>query len=540
MKRLHFKLLLCSCLVSLSWAIAVHAQTQAAAISPNSELQVSQLSVPNDIAEKKLSQVTSGSPRSNVYPPDWALQSLQSLADRYDCTVSSDRTNRVLSRYKFAVDLNACSDKIQESIAPTTANLVRREDLETLQRLQAEFAPELATLRRRVDRLDERTTTIEKQQFSPKIKLNGEVIIAASSIFAGGQRADRNLTVGDRIRLNLETSFTGRDLLTVRLQAGNFVPLGNTTVTGQGFGSLSTNEGRLEFDGDSGNRFGLGLLRYRFPISDRTNIYLAGAGNGFVDLDASAQLTPYFDGSAVSLFGLRNPIYNYSYGTGIGVRHQFNNLLELNLGYLVPDSIASKPAANNGLFNGQYGALAQVIFNFSPNTRLGLTYINAYSPFPNNLQPEDSFNLSATGSNLANSNFGRAVSTNAYGATGTVKLSPNIALGGWVGYAEQRYAGLGRGQVWNWLVGVSFLDLLQPGSVGGLLVGMEPKLTAIDPSVNGGRVDRDTSLHIEAFYKYRISDNISITPGVIWLTAPNHDASNQGAVIGVVRTAFTF
>jgi hypothetical protein len=530
MQQLDFKLLVGTCLVSLSWTIAVHAQVFA----------------PNDTAEKNLSQVTS-SPRSKVRPPDWAVRSLQSLADRYGCTVSTARPNRgerVLSRSEFAAGLNACSDKIQEQIASTTADSVRREDVETLQQLQAEFATELATLRQRIDRLDERTTNLERSQFSTTTKLNGEVIVGASSILAGdratGQRADRNPTLGDRIRLNLETSFTGKDLLTVRLQAGNFVPLGSTNATGQGFGPLATNEGRLEFDGDSGNRFGLGLLRYRFPIGDRTNIYLAGAGNGFVDLDASAQLTPYFDGSAVSLFGLRNPIYNYSFGTGIGIRHQFNDLLELNLGYLVPEGVASNPAANNGLFNGQSGALAQVIFNFSPNARLGLTYINAYSPLPNNLQPEDSFNLMATGSNLANSNFGTAVSTNAYGATATVKLNPNIALGGWFGYDERFYVGRGRGQVWNWLVGVSFLDLLQPGSVGGLLVGMEPKLTAIDASVNGGQVDRDTSLHIEAFYKYRISDNISITPGLIWLTAPNHDARNDGALIGVVRTAFTF
>jgi hypothetical protein len=537
MKRLHLKLLVCSCSIGLSWIIALPARSQTAAI-PNSELRRSQSSTPKDTTQKNLSQVPSGSQRSDLPPPDWAVQALQSLAD------CPNLSYRDLNRSEFAAAINTCSDKIQELIATTTVDSARRQDLATLKRLQVEFAAELATLRKRVDRLDASTTTLERQQFSPTVKLNGEVIIAASSIFTGdrapGQRAPRIPSVGDRVRLNLETSFTGRDSLTVRLQAGNFVPLGNSTVTVQGSGSLSTNEGRLEFDGDSGNRFGLGLLRYRFPIDDRTNIYLAGAGNGFVDLDASAQLTPYFDGSAVSLFGLRNPIYNYSYGAGIGIRHKFNDLLELNLGYLVPDAVASKPATDNGLFNGQYGALAQVIFNFSPNARLGLTYINAYSPFFNNLQPEDSFNLSATGSNLANSNFGRSVSINAYGATGTVKLNPNIALGGWVGYADHNYVGLGKGQVWNWLVGVSVLDLLQPGSVGGLLVGMEPKLTAIDASVNGGQFDRDTSLHIEAFYKYRINNNISITPGIIWLTAPNHDARNGGATIGVIRTAFTF
>ncbi len=47
--------------------------------------------------------------------------------------------------------------------------------------------------------------------------------------------------------------------------------------------------------------------------------------------------------------------------------------------------------------------------------------------------------------------------------------------------------------------------------------------------------------HIEGFYKYRVSDNISITPGVIWLTNPGQLANNnESAVIGTLRTTFTF
>ena len=57
--------------------------------------------------------------------------------------------------------------------------------------------------------------------------------------------------------------------------------------------TLLANEGRLEFDGDSNNQFGLALLRYRFPIGSNTNFYLAATGNGLVELDASARLNPY-------------------------------------------------------------------------------------------------------------------------------------------------------------------------------------------------------------------------------------------------------
>jgi Carbohydrate-selective porin, OprB family len=343
------------------------------------------------------------------------------------------------------------------------------------------------------------------------------------------------------VRLNLNTSFTGRDLLTARLQANNITPLGRTRFdptnpTGLvGTGILGTNMGRVEFDGDSRNEVSLSLLRYRFLIGANTNVYLAATGNGFVDLDASAQLNPYFDGGAVSLFALRNPIYNYSGGAGIGIRHQFGEGAELNLAYLT--STANNPADKNGLTNGQYGALAQFILNLGRSSRIGFTYINAYTPF-DTLTPGNEFNLTATGSNLSNSNFGTPVSVNAYGLSGTFQLSPKFALGGWVGSANHRYVGRGDGDVWNWAATLAFPDLLKRGNLGGISVGQEPKLTSTFESI--GQRDRDTSLHLEAFYRHRLNDNISITPGVIWVTNPNFDQNNKDAVIGVVRTVFLF
>jgi hypothetical protein len=220
----------------------------------------------------------------------------------------------------------------------------------------------------------------------------------------------------------------------------------------------------------------------------------------------------------------------------------------VNLAYLTP--VANDPTPKNGLFNGQYAGLAQLIFNVSPSSRIGFTYINAYNPFPASLRDigeigssfpvVDAFSLLATGSNLANSTFGRAVNINAYGFSGTITFNPHVALSGWVGYSNHRYIGLGDGQVWNWLVGLAFPDIGHKGNLGGLMVGMEPKLTSISNNINGGQSDRDTSLHVEAFYRFRVTDNIAVTPGLIWITAPNFNARNDDLFIGVVRTVFYF
>lgn len=87
-------------------------------------------------------------------------------------------------------------------------------------------------------------------------------------------------------------------------------------------------------------------------------------------------------------------------------------------------------------------------------------------------------------------------------------------------------------------VTLGFLDLGKKGNLAGIILGMEPKVT--DSSINEIDEDRDTSYHIEAFYKFKMNDNIAITPGVIWLTAPDHNDNNNDVVIGVLRTTFVF
>ncbi len=114
--------------------------------------------------QNSLSQVTSVSQFSDVQPTDWAFQALQSLVERYGCIAgypnSTYRGNRALTRYEFAAGLNACLDRVNELIATATADLVTKQDLATLQRLQEEFSAELATLRGRVDSLEARTAEL--------------------------------------------------------------------------------------------------------------------------------------------------------------------------------------------------------------------------------------------------------------------------------------------------------------------------------------------------------------------------------------------
>lgn len=551
------------------------AELESPASSNTSILDQNNLEIEEDGADDAMGQVTNVTQLRDVRPGDWAYEALRSLVERYNCIAGypdgTFRGSRAMTRYEFAAGLNACLRQIEKLIAARPDDLASRADLDKIRQLVDQFAPEITTLRGRVDSLEARTSELEATQFSTTTKLDGEVILGFASIVKGedatGSRIDSTSVFGHRSRLNLETSFTGKDLLRTRLQAEGLAAFSERTLT---------QEGNLAFSGDSDNNVFIDALLYSFPIGEQTQIVVA-ANSGAADDFAST--VNFLDGDgasgALSTFGTRPPIYYLAEGAGVGLRQQLGKKLELSLGYLAGD--AANPAEGGGLFNGPYAGLAQLVIKPTEKLNIGLTYIHSY----NN-------NDTGTGSNLANFQGGLTryfdrdlqgtsvgdtigslgfstalpVVSNSYGLELSWQLSDRFVVGGWAGYTNTRtlstLGGLvNRGDVdiWNWAVTLGFPDLGKKGNLGGIIVGMEPKVTNSSLRLNPGALpqltalgiplppvgkNNDTSLHVEAFYQYQLTDNISITPGVIWLTAPDHNNRNDDLVIGVVRTTFTF
>ncbi|WP_253188402.1 iron uptake porin [Leptolyngbya sp. 'hensonii'] len=494
-------------------------------------------------ADSAMNQVTSVSQLSDVQPTDWAFQALQSLVERYGCVVGypdgTYRGNRAMTRYEFAAGLNACMDRVNELIAAGTANLATKEDLATLQRLQEEFAAELATLRGRVDALEARTATLEAQQFSTTTKLRAEVIFAVVEAFTGkvavpsGQTptttfVNNNLILGNRVRLNFDTSFMGKDRLRIRLQARNLTPIATGTA-----------ESRLSFDGSDNNTLGMEYLYYRFPLGNNTQVIVSAKGVEFDDVIDT--INPFLEGSgngSISRFGRYNPVYRApGGGAGAVVIQRLGKDLELTLGYLAgnPDS----PLSNNGLFNGNYSALGQLTYKFNNWSEIGLVYSHAYfGPVFNGSNGVDV--TSGTGSANSRRPFGNNVPTASdsinFGAS--IALSPQVVLGGWFGYTfANAQVASNSADILNFSVNLAFPDLGKKGNLGAIIFGIPPKVTRNTIAANQ---DRDTSFHIEALYRYQINDYIAITPGVLVITSPEHNSANDTIYVGTIRTTFTF
>ncbi|MBU7586221.1 MAG: iron uptake porin [Nostoc sp. TH1S01] len=512
---------------------------------------VAQLTQQND----SMGQVTSVSQFSDVQPTDWAFQALQSLVERYGCIAGypngTYRGNRALTRYEFAAGLNACLDRVNELIATATADLVTKEDLATLQRLQEEFSAELATLRGRVDALEARTSELEANQFSTTTKLVGEAIFTVAAPF-GDDRADTtasttdnsdldsNVIFANRVRLNLYTSFTGSDRLQTRLQARNLTQFDGTGS--DGINVTGTNMTRLGHDGNNGNSVDVDKLNYEFNlVSDAVRVKVDAFG---AELWNNINVfNPDFRSSgtgALSRYGRFSPIYRASSPGGAGLTVTLNpkGPISLTGAYLAPN--ASDPSQGNGLFNGSNAYFGQIDFKPSKQLNVGFAYSHTYQ---NDGADIDVNLFGSQGSTLSNRPFGNIGTTaNNYSFMANFRPTDKIGVGGWVGYTDaqvEQGATSGSADIWYWAANLSIKDLGREGNTLGLIFGQPPKVTDLNFG-NTPNTDRDTSYHLEGLYKIKVSDNILVTPGLLVIFNPEHNDNNDTIYVGTLRTTFSF
>lgn len=510
-------------------------------------------------AVQPVTQVTSVSQLSDVRPTDWAFTALQSLVERYNCIAGyPDRTyrgQRAMTRFEFAAGLNACLDKINEIIAAGLADKVGKDDLEAIARLQEEFAAELASLKGRVDTVEGKVATLERQQFSTTTKLQGEVIFgliggtdgiaAPAAGTTAGDRDRTNITFSYRARLDFRTSFTGSDLLRFRLNANNTPNLNAGAANVPGL--VQGNSARVSFDGTAGsNDVTIDKLFYQFPIGE-SRIWI---GARIATDDVLSPLSPVVSDSqgTVSRFGRYNPLLRIggiTSGFGADIKLSPQGNLQLFYGTSAASVASQTPGAGGGLFGDNSLIAAQLVWRPAPTLDLGLGY-GYSSSFAQNLGTGLNGDANILGGGLA-----ATPSINANTITGNLvwRFAPNVSFFTWGSFSFANTANLPAGTpdrsgtFTSWLAGFAFNNLINRGDLAAIFFGqpLGPSSLTNVATVNGvGGAFLTNSYHLEAFYNFRVTPNISITPGVFFVFNPNNDNRLGTATVGVLRTTFTF
>ncbi|MCS5706789.1 iron uptake porin [Synechococcus sp. FGCU-3] len=504
-------------------------------------------------------QVTSISQFSDVKPTDWAYQALSNLIERYGCVAGypngTYKGGQAMTRFEAAALLNACLDRVTEVT-------------DELKKLMKEFEKELAILKGRVDGLEARVGELEANQFSTTTKLKGiATFVMGANSYSGSNTGAVNFIKANQgattfnydVRLNFDTSFTGKDLLRTTLRAGNF---GNTAYAN---GLLPNNSLEVAFqESEAGsNIVGINRLFYQFPVGKDFTVTVGGR----VRQDDMLAMWPsaYPADTVLDFFTYAGSpaAYSLNLGAGAGIYYKKNNW-NASINYVSQNAQNGSPTTNPAIIPGEpcggigtdcsaqtftaqlgYAASnwgAAVAYTYGAGTTIPAGTILASSGNFNGFSDLNGVNTNTIGLSAywqpSTSGWVPSISTG-WGITGVSGGDSSLTV------ASESLSGT---RIQSWYVGLQWADAFIKGNALGMAVGQTPFVTSNPSSVGGN--PNDGNYAWEWWYKFQVTDNISVTPAIYYLSqtagqvGKTNFATGGAATVnnfgGLIKTTFKF
>jgi hypothetical protein len=498
-------------------------------------------------------QLTSNNQFADVRPTDWSYQALSNLIERYGCVAGypdgTYRGGRAMTRYEAAALLNACLDRISEVT-------------DELKRLMKEFENELAVLRGRVDGLEAKVGELEATQFSTTTRLRGDTRWVLGGLDYGGNTVNdplytnpnqagytplrEALTFNYDVRLNFDTSFTGKDLLRTTLRAGNFAD--------SGFGSPPTSLTQLDAQfeencgsgSDCGDVVAINRLYYRFPIGGSITAVVGPR----VRQDDLLPIWPsvYSADRILKIFQYAGAPGAYSQVLGAG-----GGLWWKQPGSSTGWSFGAAYVSGNGdVGDSSQGGMVTAGAAATGTLQLAYTGSNwnitgAYTYGGANVRfPGTPLSVELLPTSGIDNGYTQSVGLSGYWQPSRSGWFPSISAG-WglnriyytatdtlVPADERGY----RAASESWYVGLVWKDVLAQGNSLGAAFGVPPRTINSDGDtvcqvwfppvcrVGGGEAQgnfhdpNDLNYVFEVYYRMQVTDQIAITPAIFWFSRP--------------------
>jgi hypothetical protein len=455
---------------------------------------------------------------NDVKPTDWAYGALKSLVENYGCVAGETdmafRGTQPMTRFEAAALLNACLERVTEVT-------------DELKRLANEFTNELVVIRGRVDKLEKQVGALQATQFSTTTKLKGEATFVLGGV--EGARLANSTNVGNTafnydVRLSFDTSFTGKDLLKTRLRSGNF--------SSQPFGS-SSSLFKLDKAESFSNAVQLDRLYYSFPGLTKGMTLTAGA---IVRNTEMAWVPSAYKSDILDFFQVAGAPGVYNKATGSGFGAQWAQPTKKGKGGFVAgvNYVALNGSdSSKGQFDetGALNTLAQIGYR-AP--QYGVAFGYRYGTEGTRVR---TFNAINGGSGaLAAGQTSNSYAINAYWQPKKSGIVPSISGAyGWTDVSKNalgRTTPTGATNSQTWMAGLQWSDVFAKGNAAGFAIGAPGNAASLS--------DSQKAIMWETFYRYKVSDNISITPSVFYVSnnqGLKNASDNYG---GVIQTTFRF
>jgi len=498
-------------------------------------------------------QVTSIGQFSDVQPTDWAYQALSNLIERYGCVAGypngTYQGGKAMSRFEAAALLNACLDRVSEVT-------------DELKRLMAEFEKELAVLKGRVDGLEAKVGVLEAQQFSTTTKLQGDMTFVlggvplsktdAGNLIPGTTTGARNgISFNYDMRLNFTTSWSGKDLLYTRLRSGNFresafntssLPMANLDKA-SGFNSATA--------GSLPNVVFIDRLYYRFPVGKELTFTLGAIAR---NTEMIAFRPQAYNADILDFFTLAGApgAYNKATGQGFGVVWKQSvpkgkPYLTASVNYVGENGGDGDP--NTGGIMSSYGRNNLTVQLGGRGKNWGAAALYRYGTCGTDLRRGTrmaSADLECNSDLAGNNASSNSLGLGAYWQPLKTGWIPSVSLGwGYSGLSQagaatnNRISSISAAQ--SWAAMFQWNDAFAKGNAAGFAMGQGVMATATRAGTTG---PNDSNYAFEWFYRFRVTDKISVTPAVFYLSNPNGQratgANSFNATGFLVQTNFKF
>jgi ribosomal protein L21E len=303
----------------------------------------------------------------------------------------------------------------------------------------------------------------------------------------------------------------GSDLLRTRLRAGNFSDLP--------FGS-STSLFKLDKAETTGGDVVLDRLYYEFPVGKDFTVTV---GPKVRNTEMSWIPTAYQSGILDFFTTAGAPgVYNKAVGAGVGAQYESNGFVA-GLNYVAQNGDSTE----SGVFDsdGALNVLAQLGYR-QDNWGVGVGY--RYGSEGTRPRTYNGFQ-GATGT-LLDGQDSNSVAVNAYWRPSERSVIPSISAGYGYNDVSGRARSTDATDSQSWFVGLQWDDAFVAGNSAGVAVGQPANAEGLSSD----------ALMLEFFYKYQVTDNISVTPAVFYVSNDAGQRGNASEWGAVVQTTFKF
>ncbi|WP_341881883.1 iron uptake porin [Synechococcus sp. UW140] len=366
--------------------------------------------------------------------------------------------------------------------------------------------------------------------------------------------ADKNaFTFSHDAYLNFDTSFTGKDQFQFRIRANNTYAFAARAADPAA--SLAYDGATVEWPNNSRTGIFIDKLFYRFPVGDYA---VAAVGTRLAqEAILPTRGTYYTKDALLEFFNSSAGVFPSYTGTGVGValgklgaKGFGMSGVSFGIAYLANESDAVAPDASNTMTQGWFGADTRfrlpVQLAWQSKDKKWLASANYAFERGNNSMGQVGTQLALTPFMYASLN-----ESNQFGFTLAYQWSKDFSITGAYGHASvnARYdnsvlgvkmADAGDSAVMNsWMVALNFKNVFLKGNSAGFAIGGVPSLVS---NSSGWNKDGGMPTAIETWYQFQVTDNISVTPGIFYISSTtNSDGIGGGDVWGgVIKTQFNF